>query len=74
MNAMNMQRMVDPVPTPTADEAQSFIAEVQRLTQFWMDGLLTDEEFQAAKAKALAGEVPAGPLLWKSDDLLIPLD
>lgn len=74
MNAMNMRRRVDPVPTPTADEAQAFIAEMQRLTQLWMGGLLSDEEFQAAKARMLGMVAPAQPPDWEYDTVVIPLD
>jgi hypothetical protein len=74
MNAMNTQRMIDPMPTPTGDEAQAFIVKIQRLTQFWTDGLLTDEEFQAAKAKVLGRQEPAQLLPWEYDNVVVPLD
>ena len=42
-----------PAPAPAPSEADALTAEIQRLGTLHSQGLLTDEEFAAAKAKAL---------------------
>jgi hypothetical protein len=42
-----------PAPAPAAAPADDTTAELERLAQLHQQGVLTDEEFSAAKAKAL---------------------
>lgn len=62
MAAMQAQQVVAATPTPppvpaapTAPAGNDMMAQLQQLAQFKESGMLSDEEFQLAKAKLLAG-------------------
>ncbi|MDH3708124.1 MAG: SHOCT domain-containing protein [Acidimicrobiia bacterium] len=44
-----------PPPPPAADDADDNIAQLERLAKLKEQGILTDDEFAAEKAKILAG-------------------
>ena len=48
--AYNQQQAAAPAQAPPADDS---MAELEKLAQMHAQGILTDEEFAAAKAKAL---------------------
>ena len=45
-----------PAPAPTADAGTDPVAKLQQLADMHESGLLTDDEFAAAKQRLLAGE------------------
>jgi len=55
MAAMQAQAIVDPGPvsTPIASGNADLLAHIQQLAQLKDSGVLSEEEFQAAKAKLL---------------------
>ncbi|MBE9138103.1 SHOCT domain-containing protein [Nodosilinea sp. LEGE 07088] len=60
MAAMQAQQAVAATPTPAATPAAApagndMLAQLQQLAQLKESGVLSDEEFQLAKAKLLAG-------------------
>jgi hypothetical protein len=61
-------------PAVTANQAQAFLAAIERLAQLWQHGVLSDEEFQAAKVKLLGMKFEAEPVFWLPEDAVIPLD
>jgi hypothetical protein len=58
MQAQQVQAAVPPAPpvsAPAAAGGNEFMTELQQLAQMKESGLLTDEEFQAAKTRLFAG-------------------
>jgi hypothetical protein len=55
MDAMQQQQQMAPPPPAPAPAADDISTKLQELAQLHAQGILTDEEFSAAKAKLLAG-------------------
>jgi hypothetical protein len=58
----------------TFEQIEAFMSRMGRLVQCWRDGLLTPEQFQAAKADLLNWQEEIQPLPWERDDVVVPLD
>ena len=49
------QQYAPPPPAPAADSGEDMLDKLQRLGELKQSGVLTEEEFQAQKARLLAG-------------------
>jgi hypothetical protein len=54
-DAAAQAQQATPAPAPTAAEGSDLTAQLQQLAQLHNAGVLSDEEFAAAKAKLLGG-------------------